>query len=84
MLLPLDEDMAGELLEILNQRQLRRSTLMKNALSSFLSDIVIRKEPRSYQRLHAMVTDSLEDQRQNELISDVGHALFFVVFLVST
>ena len=42
---------------------------MKNALSLYQSDIVLKKEFRSYQNLRAMANDILEHQQQDPLIS---------------
>ena len=55
--------------ENLYERQVSKSALMKKALSLYQSDIVLNKEPRSQQKLIAMVNDIIEHQRQNMLTS---------------
>ena len=56
-------------LENLCERQVGKSTLMKNALTLNQSDIVLQKEPRSYQKLSAIVNGIFEHKQQNMLIS---------------
>ena len=59
-------------LENLYERQGRKSTLMKNALSLYQSDNVLKKEPRRYPKLRTTTNDILEHQQQNMLFSQKG------------
>ena len=62
-------DLDVQVLENLHERQVRKSTPMTNAMTLYRKDFVLRKEPRSYQRLRTMVNDIPEQQQQNMLIS---------------
>ena len=61
----LDEGVLGNVYE----RQVRQSTLMKNDFTLYQSDMVLKKEPKSYQKWGTVVNDILEHQQQNMLIS---------------
>ena len=49
----------------ITQSQLRKSSIMKNALSLRHSDILLQKEPNRDQRLRAMVNDILEAEAKS-------------------
>ena len=49
----------------LYEKQLKKSSVMKNALSLYHSDILPNKETKSHKRLRSMVNDILEDQKHN-------------------
>ena len=68
----LDKNVDEELLENLYERQLRKSSLMKNALSLYHSDILLKREPMNSKKLRAVETDILEDQRQKTNDLSVG------------
>ena len=53
----------------LHEQQVKKSTLMKHAWIFYQQDILLKKEPRNYQRLRTLVTDILVQQQQNMLIS---------------
>ena len=55
-------------LENLHEKQVGKSTLMKSALTHCQQDIVLKKEPRSFQLSGTMVND-IEHQQQNMSIS---------------
>ena len=69
LLLSLDKGVDGEMLEYLCKGQIRRSSVMENGLSLYHSDILLKRELKSYRTLTAMVNDIFEDWRQNQLIS---------------
>ena len=50
---------------------------MKNASSLYQSDIVVKKEPRSYWKSRTMVNDILEQQQQNMLIAQKEQCTLF-------
>ena len=52
------------MLEGLCHRQLENSTHMKNAWAPYHFDQIHRKEPKSYSKLKAMVTNFLEDHQE--------------------
>ena len=54
-LLAFGNDLDEHFLENLYERQEKRSTLMKNAMTLHQQDIVLKKEPSIYQRLRIMV-----------------------------
>ena len=68
-LLALGYDLDEGVLENLCERQVKKSTLMKNAMTLYQRDLVVKKEPRSKPKLRAMVNDILRHQQQNMLIS---------------
>ena len=53
------QDLDEGVLESFFEKQLGKSTLMKNALTLYLSDVVLKREPRSFQKLRTMVNDIL-------------------------
>ena len=62
--------MGEELLQNFCRQQLERSSHVKNALSLYQSDIVLRMEEKgSYRKLHSVVARILESQKQSQLIS---------------
>ena len=62
--------MDEELLQNFNRQQLERSSHVKNALSLYQSDIVLRmEEKRRHRKLHSVVAGILESQKQSQLIS---------------
>ena len=67
MLLSLDRNVDEEFLAHLYERQLRRSMLMKNALTFHHSDIILMKEPKWYKRLRAITTQIFEKHRQKSI-----------------
>ena len=68
-LLALGYDLDEGVLENLCERQVKKSTLMKNAMTLYQRDLVLKKEPKSKPELRAMVNDILRHQQQNMLIS---------------
>ena len=62
--LVLGSDLDECVLKNLYERQVRRYTLFKSALTLYQPDIVLKKKPRIY-----MVSDMLEHQQQNMLFS---------------
>ena len=64
-LLSSGNDLDDIVLENLYERQVGKTALIKNALTLYQRDGVLKKELRSYQRLRTMVNDILEQQRQN-------------------
>ena len=62
----------SELLGRLPCGQWEKSSLVKKAVASDHSDLVCRKELRSYITLIALDTDTLEDQHQDTLITAKG------------
>ena len=61
----MDEHVLGNLFE----RQVKKSTLMKHAMTLYQQDIILKKEPRSHKRLRTMVNDIFEHQQPMMLIS---------------
>ena len=56
--------------ENLHGRQLKKSALVKNAMTFFFQqDVVLKKEPRSHKIWRSIVEDILDQQQQNMLIS---------------
>ena len=53
------------------ERQSKQSSVMKNSLSLYHTDLVLMKENTSYRKYRAMVNDILEDPQQNILISQI-------------
>ena len=56
------------------EKQVKNSSLMQHAMTPYHQDIVLTKEPRSYQKLKTMVNAILEQQQQNFLISQIEKA----------
>ena len=67
----MDNEIAEEMPENLHERQLRQSSLIKNSLSLYHTDLVLMKENTSYRKYRAMVNDILEDPQQNIWISQI-------------
>ena len=67
MLLSPNRIVDEEFLANLYEGQLRRSTLMKDALTFYHSDIMLKKEPKRYKRLRAMPAQIFENQRQKSI-----------------
>ena len=65
----LGSDLDELVVDNLHERQVRTSTLMKNALTLYQSDTVLKMEPRSYQKWRTLVNDKLEHQQQKMLSS---------------
>ena len=61
-------DLDENILESFFDRQLKKSSLLKTALSVHQHDIVVKKQPRSYRELRMMVDNILENERRNLLI----------------
>ena len=66
-LVALERGPAADLLEGLHHRQLEKSTLMLHASAQYHSAQVHHKEPKSFSRLKALVTDVLKDQQQHSV-----------------
>ena len=67
---PWTKNVDEELLQIFHRQQLERSSHVKNALSLYQSDIVLRmEEKRRHRKLHSVVAGILESQKQSQLIS---------------
>ena len=59
---------------------MEKSTLMKNGMTLYHQDIILKKEPRSYQRLRTMVNDILEQQQQHTLRKELKEKAKIVEF----
>ena len=64
----LDSDSYEQVLENLHERQVKKSTPMTNAVTLFRKGVVLRKEPRSYQRLRTMVNDIPEQKNSRTFL----------------
>ena len=68
--LALGNDLDEHVLDNLHERQVRTSTLMKNAVTSYQQDMVLKKGAERHQTLRTTVNDILEQQQRNSLISE--------------
>ena len=68
-LLAMPKEPERDLLESLHHDDQKKSSLIKNASALSHSDLVHRKEPKSYTKLKSLGTDFLEDQLQGTRIA---------------
>ena len=64
----LGSDVVEHVLENFYERQVKKSTPMKHAMTFYQEDIVVQKEARTLPKMRTIVTDIFEQQQQNMLI----------------